>query len=62
MRKPTFFICENKGSCMYFQVCPICASLPGGDPNHVTDDLAAHLTLEHRAPREIISFRKYTQA
>lgn len=34
-------------------VCPICASLPGGDPNHVTDDLAAHLTLEHRAPREI---------
>ena len=41
---------------MSFQVCPICASLPGGDPNHVTDDLAAHLTLEHRAPREIISF------
>lgn len=34
-------------------VCPICAALPGGDPNHVTDDLAAHLTLEHRAPREI---------
>ena len=42
-----------------FQVCPICASLPGGDPNHVTDDLAAHLTLEHRAPREIISFFVY---
>lgn len=40
----------------YFQVCPICASLPGGDPNHVTDDFAAHLTLEHRAPREFISF------
>lgn len=33
-------------------VCPICASLTGGDPNHVTDDFAAHLTLEHRAPRE----------
>ncbi|XP_013403674.1 E3 ubiquitin-protein ligase KCMF1 isoform X2 [Lingula anatina] len=33
-------------------VCPVCAALPGGDPNHVTDDFAAHLTLEHRAPRE----------
>ncbi|CAI9736165.1 E3 ubiquitin-protein ligase KCMF1-like isoform X1 [Octopus vulgaris] len=33
-------------------VCPICAALPGGDPNHVTDDFAAHLTLEHRTPRE----------
>lgn len=31
-------------------VCPVCAALPGGDPNHVTDDFAAHLTLEHRAP------------
>uniref|UniRef100_A0A3B3CAH2 RING-type E3 ubiquitin transferase n=1 Tax=Oryzias melastigma TaxID=30732 RepID=A0A3B3CAH2_ORYME len=29
-------------------ICPICAALPGGDPNHVTDDFAAHLTLEHR--------------
>uniref|UniRef100_A0A8L0DKQ8 RING-type E3 ubiquitin transferase n=1 Tax=Oncorhynchus mykiss TaxID=8022 RepID=A0A8L0DKQ8_ONCMY len=35
------------------QICPICASLPGGDPNHVTDDFAAHLTLEHRAPRDL---------
>ncbi|XP_029573911.1 E3 ubiquitin-protein ligase KCMF1-like [Salmo trutta] len=34
-------------------ICPICAVLPGGDPNHVTDDLAAHLTLEHRAPRDL---------
>lgn len=34
-------------------VCPICAALPGGDPNHVTDDFAAHLTLEHRAPRDL---------
>ena len=38
------------------QICPICAALPGGDPNHVTDDFAAHLTLEHRAPRDLISF------
>jgi hypothetical protein len=45
---------------MYFvcaQVCPVCASLPGGDPNHVTDDFAGHLTLEHRSgPRDLISF------
>ena len=39
-----------------FQICPICAALPGGDPNHVTDDFTAHLTLEHRAPRDLISF------
>lgn len=42
----------------HFQICPICAALPGGDPNHVTDDFAAHLTLEHRAPRDLISFPK----
>ncbi|XP_074933367.1 E3 ubiquitin-protein ligase KCMF1-like isoform X4 [Phalacrocorax aristotelis] len=35
------------------EICPICAALPGGDPNHVTDDFAAHLTLEHRAPRDL---------
>nr|XP_046204161.1 E3 ubiquitin-protein ligase KCMF1-like isoform X2 [Oncorhynchus gorbuscha] len=34
-------------------VCPICVVLPGGDPNQVTDDFAAHLTLEHRAPRDL---------
>ncbi|XP_014675335.1 PREDICTED: E3 ubiquitin-protein ligase KCMF1-like [Priapulus caudatus] len=38
-------------------VCPVCASLPGGEPNHVTDDFAAHLALEHRAPRDLISFQ-----
>ncbi|KAG8233391.1 hypothetical protein J437_LFUL013171 [Ladona fulva] len=38
-------------------VCPVCASLPGGDPNHVTEDFAGHLTLEHRSgPRDLISF------
>lgn len=31
--------------------------MPGGDPNHVTDDFAGHLTLEHRSgPRDLISF------
>lgn len=43
-------------SIFLFQICPICAALPGGDPNHVTDDFTAHLTLEHRAPRDLISF------
>jgi len=39
------------------QVCPVCAAVPGGDPNHVTDDFAGHLTLEHRSgPRDLISF------
>lgn len=38
-------------------VCPICASISGGDPNHLTDDLAGHLTVEHRSgSRDLISF------
>lgn len=50
------FLIRNDTLCL--QVCPICASVPGGDPNHVTDDFAAHLTLDHRsgAPRDLISF------
>lgn len=41
----------------YVQVCPVCAALPGGEPNLVTDDIAGHLTLEHRSgPRDLISF------
>ncbi|XP_022247087.1 E3 ubiquitin-protein ligase KCMF1-like [Limulus polyphemus] len=34
-------------------VCPICAASPSGEPNHVTNDFAAHLTLEHRSPRDL---------
>ena len=30
-------------------ICPVCAAYPNGDPNHLTDDLATHLTVEHRA-------------
>uniref|UniRef100_H2YK01 RING-type E3 ubiquitin transferase n=1 Tax=Ciona savignyi TaxID=51511 RepID=H2YK01_CIOSA len=33
-------------------VCPICAAIPSGEPNLVTDDLASHLTMEHRTPRD----------
>ena len=50
-----------KSAFFSFQICPICAALPGGDPNHVTDDFAAHLTLEHRAPRDLISFPDATK-
>lgn len=38
-------------------VCPVCASMPGGEPNFVTHDFAGHFTLEHRTgPRDLISF------
>lgn len=30
------------------QICPICAALPGGDPNLVSDDFQEHLQMEHR--------------
>ncbi len=33
---------------MLFQICPVCAASPGGDPNRVTDDLGGHLNMEHR--------------
>lgn len=29
-------------------ICPVCAAYPNGDPNHLTDDLSTHLTVEHR--------------
>lgn len=35
----------------------MCAAYPGGEPNHVIDDLAAHLMLEHRTSNnDLISF------
>lgn len=34
-------------------ICPVCAAHPSGDPNHLTDDLPTHLTVEHRALREV---------
>lgn len=38
-------------------ICPICAAMPGGDPNLVTDDFSGHLSLEHRSgSRDLISF------
>lgn len=33
-------------------ICAICASIPGGEANNVTDDFAAHLTLEHHRPSD----------
>lgn len=34
-------------------ICPICACIPNGDPNHVSDDFSEHLALEHQAVREM---------
>lgn len=43
-------------------ICPVCASHPSGDPNHLTDDFPTHLTMEHRPPRDyelVISSSSY---
>lgn len=35
----------------------MCAGMPGGDPNLMTDDFAGHLAVEHHTgPRDLISF------
>jgi hypothetical protein len=36
-------------------VCPICAAIPTGDPNHLTEDLLNHINLEHRNLRDTSS-------
>lgn len=42
-------------------ICPICACLPGGDPNYMTDDFGSHLILEHRTDtHDLISFMDIT--
>ena len=38
-------------------VCPICATVSGGDPNCITDDFLNHYTVEHQnSTRDLISF------
>ena len=34
-------------------VCPICASLPDGNADFVSDDFPEHLAIEHQAVREL---------
>lgn len=41
------------GAALQEVICPVCAAHPSGDPNHLTDDLPTHLTMEHRALRDI---------
>jgi len=50
-------VAANYNDSSFEVVCPICAAMPGGEPNLMTDDFAGHLTLEHRTgPRDLISF------
>eukprot|EP00118_Oscarella_pearsei_P001221 m.6901 g.6901 ORF g.6901 m.6901 type:complete len:406 (+) comp17138_c0_seq1:127-1344(+) len=34
-------------------ICPVCAAMPHGDANHLTDDFTGHLAMEHRGGREL---------
>ena len=34
-------------------ICPICATLPDGDANFVSDDFPEHLAIEHQAARDL---------
>ena len=37
---------------MLCQVCPVCVATPGGDPNHMTDDLISHLLVDHHGSQK----------
>ncbi|KAI6661274.1 E3 ubiquitin-protein ligase KCMF1-like isoform X1 [Oopsacas minuta] len=34
-------------------VCPVCAALPDGDANFISDDFQEHLAIEHQAVKEV---------
>ncbi|KAF5305496.1 hypothetical protein FQA39_LY01587 [Lamprigera yunnana] len=37
-------------------ICPICSTMPGGNPNLLTDHFSRHLTVEHSSETEPMSF------